>query len=125
MSTLSLNSLPSAADNKLCPVDIEWQNARNYMEQNYTADQLVTIQSATCAGDIIAHLDSLQKEQKNRASVRRLARIKPVLDGFEAFDEVLKIYSGSYAAAALIWGSIKLVLMVGSLRLIIVILMAN
>ena len=91
-------------------IDVTWQNARRYIEQNYTAKQIAIVDSAGSMSDIVAHLNLLQSQQKDRSSFRRLAKMEPFLDGLKRFDEVLKVYSGAASIAAFIWGSIKLIL---------------
>ena len=84
------------------------------MEQNYTTQQIAVIGSVNSASDVLGHLDQLQDQQKARSSFRLLRKMKPFFNGLQTFDEALKIFSGGSSMVALIWGSLKLVLDVGS-----------
>ena len=95
------------ANNGIIPA---WERAQQIMAEKYKPEQLTIIRSAQSVADILAYLDRLKTKQRAQASFQRLDKVRPLLDGLKRFDDVLKIYSGSNAAAALIWGSIKLIL---------------
>ncbi|KAI9721615.1 MAG: hypothetical protein M1828_005105 [Chrysothrix sp. TS-e1954] len=94
------------------PVDLAWRNAQRRTREHYTPDQLAIVASAKSAEDVLQHLSLLQAKAAKGGVVRFYGKIRPFLDSVAQYDEVLKIYSNSHMAVAILWGSIDLLLVV-------------
>jgi len=92
---------------------VAWQNAQQYLLLNYSPEQRATVASAESAEDVVKQLKQLQAQVRSRSSFRWITKIQPFLDSLRQYEEILKIYSNSHMAVALLWGSVNLVLAVG------------
>lgn len=81
--------------------------------EHYTQDQLAGIASAKSAGDVLQHLQLLQSKTEKKAIVRFYEKFRGFLERIAQYEEVLKIYSNSHMAVAILWGSVNLLLVVG------------
>jgi len=94
------------------PIDLAWQNARRYALEHYMQDQLADIASAESVENVLEHLQVLQSKTNKKAIVRFYGRFRGFLDRVAQFEEVMKIYSNSHMAVAILWGSVNLLLVV-------------
>jgi len=94
------------------PIDLAWQNAQRYALEHYRQDQLADIASAKSVENVLQHLQLLQSKTKKKAIVRFYGRFRGFLDRVAQYEEVMKIYSNSHMAVAILWGSVNLLLVV-------------
>lgn len=101
------------------PIDLAWQKAQRYALEHYRQDQLADIASANSVENVLQHLQLLQSKTTKKAIIRFYERFRGFLDRIAQYEEVLKIYSNSYMAIAILWGSINLLLVV-TIRILVI-----
>lgn len=97
---------------KVNPIDLAWQTAQRYALENYSQSQLADIASAKSVEDVLKHLQSLQSKTATKAIFQFYETFRGFLGRIAQYEEILKIYSNSHMAIAILWGSVNLLLMV-------------
>ncbi len=87
-----------------------WTKALASYQRNLNPQQLQAVQTPTSPQDIVAHMETLEKDRASSRSGKIIDRVKSVADRLVRFSKVVDTMTTSNAEASLIWGSLKLLL---------------
>ncbi len=87
-----------------------WTKAIASYKRNLNLQQLQAVQTPTSPQDIVAHMETLEKDRASSRSGKVIDRVKSVADRLVRFSKVVDTMTTSNAEASLIWGSLKLLL---------------
>jgi hypothetical protein len=105
-------SSPATIIKETDAIDVAWQNAQQYLLLHYSPEKPATVASAESVEDVVKHLKQLQAQVLSWSSFRWITNIQLSLDSLRRYEEILKVYSNSHMAVALLWGSANLILVV-------------
>ena len=85
---------------------------------NLEPDEKALLQTTTCAEDVLAEVQDIEKKHGQTSSARKLSKkMEPFVRGMQQYGDALNVLAGTHQALGLLWGSVRVLLRVRDLSL--------